>query len=74
MQVNRNQADLLSAHSSYVSCLKARVEEWTAMEPAQRQDAFARGDVEFCLTEKKNYLNVMERSSPIEFKNIMRLE
>ena len=74
MQVNANQASLLSAHSAYVSCLKNRVDEWVSMEPAMRQEQWSRGETEFCVNEKKAYLNVMERQSPIEYKNVIRLE
>ena len=74
MQVNGTQAQLISLHSAYNSCLKNRMGEWLAMEPAQKSEAFARGEVEFCQAEKKNYLNFMEKNVPVEYKNIMRLE
>ena len=74
MQVNGTQAQLISLHSAYNSCLKNRVGEWLAMEPAQKSEAFARGEVEFCAAERKQYLNYMEKNVPTEFKNIMRLE
>ena len=74
MQVNKVQSDLIGLHSAYNSCLKNRVAEWVAMDGAQKQERFASGEVEFCVAEKKQYLNFMERSAPTEFKNIMRLE
>ena len=74
MQVNSVQSQLLSLHSAYNSCLKTSVTQWLALEPAQKQELFKQGEQEFCSTEKKQYLNFMERNVPIEYKNIMRLE
>ena len=74
MQVNKVQADLISLHSAYNSCLKNRVAEWIATEPAVKNESFSKGENEFCVAEKKQYLNFMERNAPTEFKNLMRLE
>ena len=74
MQVNAIQAELNSLHKAYNNCLKSRVNDWMAMEPAQRSDTIGRGENEFCVDEKKRYINYMEHATPIEFKNIMRLE
>ena len=74
MQVNGTQAQLISLHSAYNSCLKSRVGEWLSMDAAQKTEAFGRGEVEFCAAEKKQYLKFMERNVPTEYKNIMRLE
>ena len=74
MQVNSAQAGLISLHGAYVSCLKSSVDSWMTMESAQKQEAFARGETQFCVNEKKQYLNYMEKNSPVEYKNIMRLE
>ena len=53
MQVNKAQADLISLHSAYNSCLKNRVAEWIATEPAVKNESFAKGENEFCVAEKK---------------------
>ena len=74
MQVNKNQADLISLHAAYNSCLKNRMAEWLAMDAGQKKEAYARGDVEFCVAEKKQYFNFMEQNVHTEFRNIMRLE
>ena len=74
MQVNAAQAGLISLHSAYNSCLKSRVDEWLSMDPAVKAEQASQGTTEFCLAEKKAYLNYMEKHSPVEYKNIMRLE
>ena len=74
MQVNQVQASLLSLHGAYNSCLKSRVDGWLSMEPAAQQEQFKSGETEFCVAEKRQYLNFMEKHVPVEYKNIMRLE
>ena len=74
MQVNKVQAELISLHKAYNNCLKAKVTDWLAMDAASKQETYARGKIEFCVDEKKVYMNFMERNVPTEYNNILRLE
>ena len=74
MQVNAVQSELNSLHRAYNNCLMSRVDEWMGQEADQKMTSFKSGTNEFCVSEKKNYFNFMERNAPTEYKNIMRLE
>ena len=68
------QSDINSLHRAYNNCLVAKVDEWMSMAPVQKQEAWAKGTDQFCIDERKRYLNFIEKNAPVEFKNIMRLE
>ena len=52
MQVNGVQATLTSLHSAYNSCLRTRVDDFLAQDPAKNREAFKQGSTEFCAAEK----------------------
>ena len=62
MQVNAVQATLTSLHSAYNSCLRSRVNDFLAEDPAKNREAFKQGTTEFCTSEKKQWLNYMEKN------------
>ena len=72
--MNQLQAQLTSLHAAYNNCLRNKVEEWINLDAAQRTEAYSRGETEFCVTEKKEFLAFMQRNNDAEFRNIMRLE
>ena len=72
MQVNQTSAGLLSLHKAYNRCLEAKVDAWLKHEnPSVQAD---RSETEFCMQEKRAYLNYMKVNTPVEYNNIMRLE
>ena len=74
MQVNAVQATLTSLHSAYNSCLRSRVDDFLANDPVKNRQAFNDGMKEFCVDEKKQWLNFMEKNDFNQFQQIMRLE
>ena len=70
MQVNSVQATLTSLHSAYNSCLRARVDDFLAQDPAKNREAYSAGtgDKEFCITEKNQWLNFMEKNDFTQFQ------
>ena len=62
MQVNGVQATLTSLHSAYNSCLRSRVDDFLAQDPAKNREAFKQGTTEFCSGEKQQWLKYMEKN------------
>ena len=68
MQVNSVQATLTSLHSAYNNCLRSRVDDFLAQDPAKNREAYSQGVQEFCMDEKKQWLNFMEKNDFTQYQ------
>ena len=72
MNVNEAKAGLIGLHKVYNRCIEAKIDTWLKHEdPGTQAD---KSESEFCVQEKKAYLDYMRLNTPVEYANIMRLE
>ena len=66
--MDSDRRQLISLHKTYNSCLMNSVESWLRDPKAGQMTE------DFCLSEKKAYMDWMRTKLPVEYENVQRLE
>ena len=67
MNLNSERSELTSLHKTYRACVQLKLEKWMNEKTPSEEP-------EWCAVEKRNYLDHMRNTLPIEYNNLMRME
>ena len=73
MEMNAATRELSSLHRAYNDCLSNQVRKFMSLTEAQRV-VQAKKEPEFCMAEKRTWMEYMRREFPIEHENLDRLD
>ena len=73
MELNAGQRGLSALHRAYNDCLGTEMRKFLELSKEARVQA-AKETKEFCLDEKKKYLDHMRVHQPNEYENLERLD